>query len=314
MDIQNIKQRTARCLSGATYSPRRLALLHTGIALAGSLVLMIVSYLLSRQMAGTGGLAGIGTRTALQSVQTVLSMGLTLATPFWELGFLAAVMDYARQQPTTPKGLLRGFQRIGPLLRLMLLQGLIYGLILFAAMQLASTVVMLTPFGGGLLQLMQNLSESEQFLQTGVVPEAMLMPLMKAALPMYVVSMVLFVAAIVPVSYRLRLARYILLDQERPRALVALVASNRAMKGNCVAFFKLDLSFWWYWLLQGVCAGIALGDVLLPLLGVTLPFGPEVAVFVFGGLQMVGLLLLAYYWRSSVETAYAVAYDTVTEE
>ena len=53
MDIQNIKQRTARCLSGATYSPRRLALLHTGIALAGSLVLMIVSYLLSRQMAGT---------------------------------------------------------------------------------------------------------------------------------------------------------------------------------------------------------------------------------------------------------------------
>ena len=311
--LSNIRQLTADRLAAATYPPRRLALVHTGISLAGSLILMILTYLLSRQVADTGGLAGIGTRAALQSAQSVLSIALTVATPFWEFGFLAVAMGLGRGQSVGLRDLTRGFQRFGPVLRLILLQAILYLLIALAASQVAGTAVLMTPLGTDLMALMQSLAENADFVTTGVVPEEMMLPIIKAAAPMYVVTGILFIAAFIPVSYRLRLARYMLMDEDKPRALMCLLASNRAMKGNCLAFFKLDLRFWWYWLLQGLCAVIAFGDLWLPLVGVQLPFGADAAVFVFGGLQMAGLLLLAYYWRSQVETAYAIAYDELTD-
>lgn len=314
LDPRQVKTRTGGLLKEASYPPRRLALLHSGIALACSLVLTVISYMLSRQISGTGGLAGIGTRTVLQSIQSVLSTALTVGMPFWEMGFLAAAMGYARQETVAPKDLLTGFRRFGPILRLLLLQVLLYGLIALAATQLASTAVLMTPFGTGMLEVMQTLSENTEFMQTGVFPEEMMEPLLRAAIPVYVAAGVLFLAAAVPVAYRLRLARYMVLDMERPRALVCLLQSNQAMKGNCEAFFKLDLSFWWYWALQGVCSLLAFGDVLLPLMGIELPFGADAAMFVFYGLQLAGALALAWAWRAPVETAYALAYDHITEE
>lgn len=314
LDPRQVKAQTAGLLKDASYPPRRLALLHSGIALACSLVLTVVSYLLSRQISGTGGLAGIGTRTVLQSIQSVLSTALTVGMPFWEFGFIAAAMGYARQDTVGPKTLLTGFRRFGPIVRLLLLQTIIYGLIAAAATQIASTAVLMTPFGAGMLEVMQTLSGHTEFMQTGVFPEEMMEQLLRAAIPVYVVAGVLFLAAAIPVAYRLRLCRYFVLDMERPRALFSLLQSNRAMKGNCMAFFKLDLGFWWYWALQGACSLLAFGDVLLPLMGVELPFGADTAMFVFYGLQLAGSLVLAWAWRAPVETAYALAYDAVTEE
>lgn len=309
-----LRQQTAQRLEEASYPPRRLALLHSGVALGCSLVLTVVSYLLSRQISGTGGLGGIGTRTVLQSIQSVLSAALTVGMPFWEFGFIAAVMGYARQEQVGIKDLLTGFHRFGPIVRLMLLQMILYGLIAVAATQIASTVVLMSPFGTGMLNVMQTLSENAEFLQTGVFPEEMMEQLLKAAVPVYVVAGVLFLAACIPVTYRLRLARYLVLDEERPRALACLLQSNRAMKGNCLAFFKLDLGFWWYWALQGVCSLLAFGDVLLPLLGIELPLGADAAMFLFYFLQLAGSLALAWAWRAPVETVYALAYDRITEE
>ena len=309
-----LKHQTAQRLEEASYPPRHLALLHSGIALVCSLALTVVTYLLSRQISGTGGLAGIGTRTVLQSIQSVLSTALTVGMPFWEFGFIAAAMGYARQEGVGPKDLLTGFRRFGPILRLLLLQMVIYGLIAVAVTQIASTVVMMSPFGAGMLDVMQTLSGNTEFMQTGVFPEEMMEQLLKAAIPVYVVAGALFLAASIPVAYRLRLARYMVLDAERPRALACLLQSNRAMKGNCLALFKLDLSFWWYWALQGVCSLLAFGDVLLPLVGIELPFGADGAMFLFYGLQLAGSLALAWAWRAPVETAYALAYDAITEE
>lgn len=312
IDPKQITEKTARQLQAASYPGSRLALVHTAIALGCSLVLTLLSYFLNHQVAGTGGLAGIGTRSVLQSVQSILALALTAAMPFWEFGFVAAAIGYARQEQVSPKHLLKGFGKLFPLLRLLLLQAALYSLLLTLAMQLASTVVLLTPLGGGMLEMVESLSQNAEFVQTGMLPEEMLMPLVKAALPAYVVGLLVFVLAAIPVSYRLRLTPYMVLDGSK-RVLFAMVAGNRIMKGNCLDFFKLDLHFWWYWVLQGVCSLLAFGDVLLPLIGVQLPISADAAMFLFYGLQLVLSLVLSWRWRATVETAYAVAYDTLTQ-
>lgn len=308
-----IKNAGNRRLNAATYPPRKLALIHTGVALLGSLVLTVISYLLDQQVASTGGLGGIGMRSVLQSIESVLSMVLTVAMPFWEFGFVIAAMGYARQEQVTPRTLLQGFRKFRPILRLLVLQMILYTLLLVLALQAASTVAVFTPLGNGMMEQLVTLTENQSFLQTGVIPEEMLMPLIQAAIPVYIMGGVLFALVAIPLSYRLRLARYMVLDGQN-RVLAAFLLSNRAMKGNCMAFFKLDLSFWWYWALQGVCAVLAFGDVLLPLVGLELPFGIQNIPFLFYGLQLAASFVIAWLWRAPVETTYAVAYDTLTSE
>ena len=121
IESRKLKQQTLQQLSEASYDPKRLALIHAGVALACSLVLTVINYLLSGGIAGTGGLDGIRTRTILMSAQSVLSLVLTVGMPFWEYGFVAAAMGYARKEQVGPRDLTRGFRQFGPLLRLMLL-------------------------------------------------------------------------------------------------------------------------------------------------------------------------------------------------
>ena len=314
LHVPRLKQETDNALSQAAYDPRRLALLHSGIALGASLLLTVVSFVLTRQVGNTGGLAGIGTRTVLQSVQTVLQLMLTVSMPFWEVGFLFCAMSMARGRQAAPADFTQGFRRFGVFLRLFLLQLGVYLLVGMLAIQVASAIFMVTPFAEPILQIIQNLSQDTAFLQTGMPSDALLEELIQAALPLYIILIVVFLVAAIPVFYRLRLSRYILLEEDHPGALAALVRSNRYMKGSCVAFFKLDLSFWWYYLLQGLCGVIAYADVLLPALGIGLPFDGDVAFFLCYGVYLVANLALAWRVRSSVETTYAMAYDSLLPE
>ena len=314
LDPKLLKQQTAQRLSAASYSPRRLALIHTGVSLVCSLVLTVISFLLSQQVAGTGGLSGLGTRAVLQSVQSVLSMVLSLAMPFWGFGFVAAVLGLARKQRVEPRDLTAGFRKVGPIARLLLLQAALYGVMAFAAIQASTIAVMMTPAGNGLAEIMERLSRDTEFMQYGVLPEEMMEPLLKAATPVYAGAAVLFVGLAIPVTYRVRLAPYIVMEEGNNRAFRALLQSNRLMRGHGFAFFKLDISFWWYWLLQVLCSVLAYGDVWLPMVGVELPFDADVALFVFCGVQILGASVLAWCWRAPVETTYAVAYNALAGE
>ena len=308
---RQLKQKAQKQLSQASYSPRRLALIHAGIALGCSLVLSIINYLLARQVSGTGGLSGIGTRSVLQTAQSVLSLALTVGMPFWEFGFVAAAMRLARQQPAVPGNLTWGFKRFFPLLRMSLLQTVLYVLVLLLACQVASMLIALTPLANDMMVQLEVLAQNPQFLESGAISDEMLLPLLQSMVPVYVATGVVFAVIAIPLSYRLRLTRYIVLDGHS-KALVALRASRQLMRGNCMAYFKLDLSFWWYWLLQAACSLLAFGDVLLALAGVKLPISADVATFLFYGLQMVASIALAWRWRAPVETTYALAYDSIT--
>ena len=137
------------------------------------------------------------------------------------------------------------------------------------------------------------------------------MQILEAAMPVYIVMALVLVALCIPVSYRLRLVPYMIMDGQNA-ALKAMLHSNRTMKGKCFDFFKLDLGFWWYWVLQFACSLLVFWDLLLPALGISLPIDGPAAMFLFFLLQSLGSLAISWAFQSRVETTYALAYDTLT--
>lgn len=304
-DRQGLRQRAVEALSRATYSPAKLALLHTGAAVALSLVLTALNFVLSRQMDGTGGLSGMGLRSVLSTAQTMLSFASMVVMPFWEIGFVYAAIRIAREKRAEPESLLQGFRRFGPVLRLMLLQALIYVAILFLSFNISTGVFILTPFSQPMAQMIENLSADR-------IMDAQLMEQLSSGLiPLYCIFGVIFAVFALPVTYRLRMAQYVIMDDPKIGALAALGTSNRLMRYNRWALFRLDLTFWWFFGLQLLSTLLGYGDLLAEALGVSLPISEDVAFFVSFALHAVCQLAIAWWFASRVAVTYATAYDTL---
>ena len=110
----------------------------------------------------------------------------------------------------------------------------------------------------------------------------------------------------VPLLFRLRFAPYLLMSKQ-PRALAAMVESVRLTRRNCLRLLKLDLRFWWYYVLQTLAAALCYGDLLLSLLGVALPWSSTAAFLLFYCLGLGAQLALFVYARPRVVTTYALA-------
>jgi hypothetical protein len=85
------------------------------------------------------------------------------------------------------------------------------------------------------------------------------------------------------------------------------------MKGYRRTLFLLDIRFWWFYLLELLICAVAFGDLILPALGIALPFSALTAGWVF---PIVALLArLALYWLAKPRMAvtYALFYQQVCE-
>lgn len=309
MDIRSIKTNAANSLAAASYDPKKLAVLHAGAALLLTLVMTVLNYFLSRSIDNTAGLSGIGTRTVLETVTSLLSIASAFVLPFWEIGFLYAAMGMARRENVSPMTLTEGFRRIGPVLRLQLLQLLLYIGVAMACMYAATFVFFFTSLSNSMMETLQALLDSGVTAEELMASDAMFEQLLPTMIPVYVVFGVLFAVVAIPLFYRFRMASYAVMDTQTPGALAAMRDSSRMMRGSRLALAKLDLSFWWYYAAQLVITAVAYGDLLLPALGITLPFGSDAAMFIFFVVQLVLQLVLAYSCGSYVQTAYAHCYD-----
>ena len=309
MDFRNCRVAADKSLSAAQYDPKKLTVIHTGAALLLWLVISILHLALSEGIATTGGLSGIGTRTVLELIQSVLSLFTYIALPFWELGFVFAVIGLARRESVTPSSLFQGFHRFGPALRLFLLQILMYTAVALACMNVASMLFAMTPFAAPLMELMMPMLESTS-TELPVMDADMAMQVMKAAIPAYVIFFILFALVSLFLSYRFRMSRYAIMD-EAPGALAALVQSTRMMKGHSIALFRQDLRFWWYYAIQVILSLLSVGDIFLAMAGVVLPVNGIVLSFVFFTLSMALNLAFAWKYKAHVETAYACCYEVL---
>lgn len=303
-----LKQTAAQRLSEASYCPRKLIALHTGISLAVSLAVAFIDIFLSQQIDNTGGLAGIGLRSSLSTVQSGLLLAVAIVLPIWSAGFQRAALCYGRKQPAGPATLLEGFRRFGPVLRLLLLQCLLISLLFMVCTYLGVVIFFMTPaaqpYTEAMLPLMEELSGMDPNF---ALAEETALALLETLLPAYAIVGVLFVAAAIPVFYRIRLANFAILDDPRVGAVFAIVKSWKLAKHHCLQLFRLDLSFWWFYVLQLLLAAVGYLALFLPEL-------TEGHMILLSLLQAAGQLALFWWAGSHVHTTYALAYDALQED
>lgn len=315
---RNLQADAADCLRHAPYSPRRLTLIHVGISSLFSMALFAITFYLNHKIDQTTGLSGLGVSSLLQTAQTILQYANMLLLPFWELGFLWAVMCLGRRQEAAPASLLEGFRKFGPLLRGKVVQFLVLMGAMFVGVYAGFGLFLFSPFYTQLYEAMEPYLLTIPIGDSEAIAEAMaamsadetVMRAIAFCMPFMLVGAAV---AVLPVYYRLRMMDYILLDPPRRGGFYALWKSARMMKGNLRNLLLLDLRFWWFYLLELAIGIVCYGDMILPLLNVELSMSADVALFAFYAVALV-LQLGLYVWKKPlVFTTYARFYDYVRE-
>ena len=290
----------------------KLAAVWAGAAAAVALLTSLVSLLLENQISGTGGLDGMGLRSFLSTAQLALGFFTSIALPFWTLGHTAAGLEMSRTQTARLGTLAEGFRRFGPALRFFLLQAVIYVALAIVSLNISSILFSLTPQAVSVMEIMMPLMENPAGFSDPAAEQAILEAATEAMLPAILLWFAVFVLLSIPAFYRLRLAQLRLMDEPGCGAIASALFSIRTMRHNCISLFLLDLRFWWFYLGELAIVAVCYGDVLLPMLGVSLPMGRQtsaVLFYVVSILAQAGLYTLA---KNRVAVTYAGFYDNVT--
>ena len=314
MDICNTSEIKAAALRRLTDAgqAKRIAAIYAGVTLGLSALVTILGLVLEAMMSGATGLGGMGRRTILSSIQSMLPWVVGLITMCVELGYQAAMLRVARGQYASPQTLRLGFDRFWVLLRCILLEGVILFAIAFGGIYIATMLFMLTPFSGRVMEVLSPVLENVTLLSPEMVlDESLYDQLMQAMIPAFVMCAIVVAAAAIPVLYRLRMARFVIIDKPGIGALAALRESRKMMKGNCLRLVKLDISLWPYYIGCVFASLLCYGDVLLPMMGVRFPWSDTVSYYLFFALYLAVQFAVYYFLRNQAEVAYSIAYDSI---
>ncbi len=307
----SLRRQANEQLRGISYDPKKLVLLHTAVALGASLAVTLLGYVCDLLIAGTGGLSGMGMRSMLSTLQAILSNGLNFAFPFWNIGLIYCALRWNNENNATPKDLLQGFRRFGAVLGLQIITGILLLILGFALFQLSSMLFMLTPFSASFIALLEPMLQSGGLQSETLPSEETLMAMGESLLPLLIVFGALYLVVCVILFYRLRFARYALM--EGTGAIRAVIHSFRITKKQSLAVFRLDLSFWWFYLLQMLTVAVSYGGFLLELYGCPLPMSPEASYLLFLGLSNVCQCALLWQCQSHVSATYCLAYRALSD-
>lgn len=310
MDIRNrsaLKESAAASL-GHSRNEKQIITLYAGVTIAIAAGMWLLDMAISHAISGTGGLSNLGTRSILQTLQSLLPVAQMIFTMCWSMGYLRAVMNISRNVPADTWTLTGCFRLFGPIFRLELLTSLIYTGILFGCAYLASTLFIFTPLSQPLTDMAASYDPSMLSGQAALTDE-ILLPTLVAMIPVFAISFLLFALVGGPLVYSYRMASYCLLDDPRAGARASLRWSKAMIRGHRIELLKLDLSMWWYYGLETLIGLAYYIGPILSLLGVRLPFSATVADMVFQILYY-GLLFWFYIsLRNYREVIYVKAYD-----
>ena len=302
MVIQNYKDIRSRAKKTLDYTPwdvKKLVLVFALVSWGVSFLLLGIDALLALGTEKAQGLSGLGVLSLLETASSALSLVFEIFNLFWLPGILYCGLMLLREQDPWPKGLLRGFKKWKSFVKLTIL---IYILIFALTMVLAPVISILSlPFMGGFEEILANMSENEADM-VAYVEALPADQLMRATMPMLIMAVVAVLAITIPLFYRARLVFLLLLDEEQLGVREAIRFSFKLTKGSCIQLFRLDLSFWWYYLLLALVNILPLGAELIGWSGTAATLGCSAVAAILGiGVYMLGLM--------KVNTANAVAYD-----
>lgn len=299
-------------LEGDRKNARHILLIYLIIVTGLSLLVTGISVALNDRIADTGGLGSMGLRSVLSTAQSVLPLARLLILLGLELGYCGVALRISRGEPVEPSMLFQGFRRFFPLLGATILQALIYLALIMVCIYAGTYIFLMLPMSEEFNALMAPLAESMTVLDTtAALDDATLLAAFDAMMPMYWIVAALFLPLFVPMYYRYRMVSYRLVDQPRPRAMAALRESSTMMRRNRFALLRLDLSLWWFYLLQVVIVLVGYGDMLLPLLGITLPLSATAASLLCFGLSLALQFVIYLLTMNRVAVTYATAYDAL---
>ena len=284
--------------------PKKVVLVYAGIVALSSLVVTVVQDLLDSQISQTGGIQNIGTRSMLTTADTVLTIAQLLLVMCLTLGYTGSILRIARGQYASPNSLKAGGERIWVLLRTRLLQMLIMTAAAFALCFLVVNVCLLTPLSNRVIAVMGTVS-AEELLSNGLA----LIALYSAMLPIILIYLVALVPLLWYFSCTYRMVDYLLIDRPQLGAFGVLRESRRMMQGNMKMMLRVDLSFWWYYLLQALVSMLIYLNMVLAPFAIGLP--PEVLYWGTVVLYLAADFALRYFFSNKVAVTYALFYDSL---
>ena len=283
--------------------------LHTAVSLGAGLIVSILGAIISSTMPEATGLSGMDTRSALESVRSLLESAVSLALPFWEIGLVFLSLQFARKEQTTPASLLQGFRRFAPVLRLLLMKFLILLGITFALTYITMNIAASLPQTAEAAALLEPMLTSGQALET----EPVVQILLDTMLPVLLIFLAVFLAVWLFVTFRLRWAEYAVMSDDTHQATAAIRGSWRLTGGNCKKLLLLDLRFWWIYLLDALVLAVFYLEWVLTSVGIPLPLDPGVFSWVMYGLYLVLRLLVYTFLYPRMKVTYCLAYDALTQ-
>lgn len=311
MTIPNNATLRATAKDRLSHAPQipNITLIYGSCVLGLSVIVFVAQFLLDSQIGKTSGLSNLGTRSMLQTVSQILPVIQMILTMCLNLGYSGVMLRCARRLYVSPNTLRSGFERFGPMLRLHLIRLMIYGLLSIGSFYLSALIYSYSPLSRDLMAALAPLAETmspEALASSPAVMDA----LRGAIAPISCITGCLFLIFGLPVIYGYRMAEFWILDKPGMGALFAMRQSKRMMKGRKRALLRVDLGFWWYYLLTAVSVVLAYGDVIADMLGVALPFSETAAYFVFYGAYIVFQLAIICLFRAKVSQVYALIYDS----
>lgn len=314
LDSRYLKGLAGERLSQSRCPHKTVALLYGAVGLGAALVVSLLQYVLNQQIGNTGGLSGLGARSVLQTVQTVLQYAVNIALPFWEMGFLFLTLRLARGEAADKGDLTAGFRRFGPVLRLLLIEGLLYSGAGIACLYAGAFVFAMSPLSFKMVEVLTPMIENGDSMEQ--IQEAIFaMPmeeLLGLLLPFLIIAGILFAVVGIYLFYRFRLARLLVMDKKGMGAFAALILSGRMTKRRKWKLFRLDLSFWWYYALMALSVAVMYADVALQL-AIPETVSRDLLWLVCYALGVLLQLLLIWRRGSYVQTTYAAAYDQLLQ-
>ena len=317
MNVKNTRAiRTAAQEALAVHqNPQRIPLVYAGFSALLSLAVTVITYILGLKIDQMTGLANMGTRAIFSTVKTILPLAQLILLLGWEMGYQMCALRLARRRYAESMDLKNGFSKFGAVLRTKLLTAVVYIGLGIATRYLSVFIFMALPVSNPFYEIVSPLLDSATILDSGIViDEATLAAASAAMWPAFAIFGVLFILLGLPVVYNFRMIPFCIADNSQRSALAILKESRTMMKGRRMSLFKLDLSFWWFFLLEGLISVTAYLDLILPMLGISLPWSDTISYYGFYVLSLAAQVALYWAYLNKVTLSRAVFYDAIRPE
>ena len=310
--IQNreLKQQARERLE-ACPQEKKIRLLYGGSLFVISVVYLLADLLISRLTPQTGGLSTIGTRSFMSALSGILPVVTYLLSMCLSFGYMGGMVRISRGQYASPNALRTGFERFWPLLRLTFFKGLITLGFSMGAFYLATILFTLSPFSDRLIQALEPVVSGGSLLSEGTMEltEGVIEAVNASLLPLMAIFLVITAVFVVPLLYRLRMTDYVLYDHPEAGALYAIRESKKMMRFHRLSVFKLDLSFWWFYLALALSYALNYAPMFLSVSGISLPVEGEALSVLCFLLSCAAEFVVIYFLRNRMEVTCALAYN-----